>query len=73
MGCLGFTFLPETDMTVVLLDKTYDGESVVDHTRDVSEAFDKAFTPDVANIPVDEYGFWQGSFKVVITWTPDTK
>lgn len=51
-----------------LLDKKYDGESVVDAYRDVSEAFDGKFTPIVKEIPQDKYGFCLGSFRVRIEW-----
>jgi hypothetical protein len=56
---------------VTLLNKTYDGESVVDIGRDVSEAFDKRFTPEIGKIPQDEYGIQLGTFRVTITWEPE--
>ena len=58
-------------MSKTIFEKTYDGESIVDAFRDVSEAFDARFTPEVADIPTDEYGFQQGSFKITITWSED--
>ena len=51
-----------------ILSKTYDGESMCDIDRDVSECFDHHFNPDVVKIPVDKHGFPKGAFKVVITW-----
>jgi len=58
-------------VTKVLLDKMYDGESIVDVERDVSEAFMEVFTPVVRDIPVDEYNIQQGVFNVCITWSPE--
>ncbi len=56
---------------ITLLDKLYDGESIVDVGRDVEESFSGRFTPAANDIPSDEYGISTGSFKVTITWTPD--
>lgn len=59
-------------MTVkVLLNKKYDGESIVDIDRDVYEAFIADFTPVVDDIPVDENNIQQGVFTVSITWSPE--
>jgi hypothetical protein len=59
-------------MTVkVLLNKKYDGESIVDIDRDVYEAFIADFTPAVDDIPVDENNIQQGVFTVSITWSPE--
>lgn len=60
-------------MTIVLLDKTYDGESIYDLTRDVDEAIDESMTPELKNIPKDEYGFQQGKFVVSIVWQPSNQ
>jgi hypothetical protein len=60
-------------MNVTLLDKVYDGESMYDVCRDVSEAFVEDFTPALGTLPKDEYGFIQGSFRVHIVWTPDAE
>jgi hypothetical protein len=56
---------------VILLQKTYDGESIVDVSRDVDEAFDADFTPQVKDIPQDEHGFQKGTFKVTVEWIPE--
>jgi hypothetical protein len=53
-----------------LLNKEYDGESLSDINRDVTECFDTRFSPDVIEIPVDEHNLPKGIFKVVITWVP---
>lgn len=54
-----------------IFEQTYSGESLVDAPRDIDEAFQEAFTPALKKIPTDEYGFWQGSFKVTIEWIPE--
>lgn len=46
----------------------YCGESLVDLERDISECFDPSFNEKAKDIPVDEYGFPQGNFKVTVTW-----
>lgn len=51
--------------------KEYDGESLYDLGRDIHEAFDEKFNPDVSNIPQDEHGFHEGSFIVTIQWKPE--
>ena len=56
-------------MSIVIFEKTYDGESIVDLDRDVSEAIMEDYNPMVELIPKDEHGFQQGSFKVTITWS----
>lgn len=51
-----------------LFEKEYDGESIVDMFRDVSESVDSEYNPIVGTIPTDEHGFQKGSFKVTIEW-----
>lgn len=53
-----------------LLRKKYDGESLYDATRDFGECFDGSFNPMVKEIPLDEYGFQQGEFEVIVVWRP---
>jgi hypothetical protein len=67
---------PPANATLVaknVFEKDYDGESIVDLGRDISEAFDERFNPGIAWIPEmeDSPGFWAGNFKVTITWTKD--
>jgi len=52
-----------------IFEQTYDGESLYDVGRDVSEAFDESFNPLVAEIPSDQYGFQEGTFKITIEWS----
>ncbi len=54
-----------------LLRKSYDGESICDVHRDFAEAFDARFTEQLKQIPVDEYGFQQGTFTVTVVWRPE--
>lgn len=58
-------------MSKQVFEKSYDGESICDLSRDISEAIDERFNPVCADIPEIEDGFYAGSFKVTITWTPD--
>jgi hypothetical protein len=53
---------------ITLLEKTYDGESMIDVSRDVREAFMADFTPEAGSIPSDTFGFYKGTFKVTVTW-----
>jgi hypothetical protein len=55
-----------------IFKKEYDGESICDLSRDVSEAFDERFNPAVADIPEIEHGFPAGTFTVTITWKADS-
>lgn len=56
---------------LVILDKTYYGESIVDIDRDISEMFNEEYDPTIATIPRDEHGFMKGSFHVRVKWIPD--
>jgi hypothetical protein len=53
---------------MILFRKEYDGESLYDVDRDVSEAFQGDFNSLVYAIPVDEHGFQRGRFTVTIEW-----
>lgn len=54
-----------------VFDKTYSAEELADVDRDICEAFED--NPVVEQIPTDEHGFHKGSFRVTITWTPDSE
>jgi hypothetical protein len=58
---------------ITLLNKTYDGESIVDCHRDFSEAFDERFTPVNSQIPQDGHGFAEGEYRVCVTWEKDSQ
>lgn len=61
----------EQERRMELFKKTYNGESIVDVGRDVSEAFDSDYNAPAALIPQDEHGFQQGEFIVTIEWVPN--
>lgn len=48
-----------------LLDKRYSGEEIADINRAVDEAIEDAA------VPVDEYGFSRGEYRVVVTFEPE--
>jgi len=54
---------------MILFDKQYDGESIVDMDRDVNEFFSDSLIDDF-EIPQDENGIMQGSFRVTVDWVP---
>lgn len=60
-------------MAKILFEKEYDGESIVDFGRDMSEALLPEYNPRLEGLPADEYGFATGSFKVTIEWTPPAR
>ncbi len=53
-----------------IFDKLYDGESLCDVERDISECWDERFNERVSGIPIDEHGFQTGTFRIQITWIP---
>lgn len=57
---------------IEVFKKEYDGESLFDLGRDISEALVKEFNPVIDLIPVDTYGFQKGTFTVNIVWSEDT-
>ena len=54
-----------------LLSKEYDGNSIIDASEDLFEAFDADFNPDIKKVPKDEQGFMKGKFKLELTWEPE--
>jgi hypothetical protein len=59
------------DTSIVLMDRTYDGESLYDAGRDFAEAFEPEQNPIVAAIPQDQHGLQLGTFRIQITWEPN--
>jgi hypothetical protein len=53
---------------MIILEKQYDGHSIVDMSRDIYEAFDDRFNPVISEVPIDKHGFQIGTFTVTITW-----
>lgn len=56
---------------ITLFEKDYNGESLYDLGRDVSEVFDASFNSLIEKIPTDEHGFQAGTFTVSIVWEND--
>ena len=56
---------------MILFNKQYDGESLIDTYRDFSEALESDYNPLVSEIPQDKYGFQKGTFTVTIEWKND--
>ena len=53
---------------MIIFEKRYDGESLCDLQQDISDAIDSDFNEIWEKIPVDDYGFQKGQFKVTIEW-----
>jgi hypothetical protein len=53
----------ESEKPIMVFNKEYDGESIVDLGRDISEMFE-----DAPVIPQDEYGIHKGTFTVTVKW-----
>lgn len=61
------------DTAMNTFEKDYDGESLYDLSRDIHEAFQDDFNPIMKQVPRDEYGFHQGTFRITIEWISDDK
>ena len=55
----------------IIFNKIYDGESIVDLSRDIDECLDSCYNTVMHNIPHDEHGLYYGSFRVTIEWQDD--
>jgi hypothetical protein len=68
-----FELIEPVEGQINLLHNEYDGESIVDMDRDVSEATNGDYNLKAQMIPEmeDSPGFWAGKFVVDITWVPD--
>ena len=74
--CEGLQSLIETltsslNEPLVLFSKEYDGESIADLDRDITEALSPTFNDNIDGIPVDEQGIQSGTFKLTLTWVPE--
>jgi len=56
---------------MIIFEKSYDGESLYDVSRDIAEAWDELYNPIIAGIPQDEYGFHAGKFTITIKWSEE--
>ena len=54
---------------MILFDKEYTGESIVDMDRDVNEFFSDSLIDDF-DILQDDNGIMQGSFRITVDWIP---
>jgi hypothetical protein len=55
---------------MILFDKEYVGDSVPFMDRDVNEFFSDSLIDDF-DIPQDDDGVMQGTFRVTVEWVPD--
>ena len=53
-------------MTIKLFERTYDGESLIDHEEHLYDLF------DLVTIPKDKWGFYRGKFKIIVEWEDET-
>ena len=53
---------------MVLLEKDYDGQQVYNLDDDVSMAFNPMANPSLTTIPVNEWGYLAGKFRLTIEW-----
>lgn len=51
---------------MIIFEKTYDGESIVDIEQDIYESINENY-----DLPMDENNFNTGTFKVTIEWFND--
>ena len=56
---------------LTVFNKIYDGESIVDLSRDIDECLDSCYNAVVQQIPQDEHGFHRGAFRVTVEWQDD--
>ena len=56
---------------LLVFEEDYSGESIVDLNRDLDECFIEEYNTVMEQIPSDEYGFHQGTFKVTVEWSPE--
>jgi hypothetical protein len=55
----------------LIFEKVYDGEELDDLEKDVVESLLCQFNPIICEVPVDDWGFHRGEFKVTIEWSDD--
>ena len=54
-----------------IFKRSYDGESLYDLERDISESVMPDFNPKVKDIPLNEWDMLSGEFTVTIEWVKD--
>lgn len=55
-------------MKILLFEKTYSDESLIDLPEDVGDAVSVDYSDTYKKLPQDEHGYRKGSFKVTIEW-----
>lgn len=58
-------------MSIVVLQKLYCGEGIIDIEQDVGEALNSVYNPEMKKVPTDEHGIPLGEFKITIEWIPE--
>jgi hypothetical protein len=53
---------------MIIFEREYSGESIIDLAEDLSWMFADG---KGAEVPVDEYGIQKGTFTVTVTWKED--
>lgn len=61
----GYVTAINGDYGKITFEEKYDGESIVDVSRDVWESFDSRFNPIMETVAEDD-GFYQGTFIVTV-------
>lgn len=56
-------------MSRKLLEEIYSYESLYDLDRDINYATDEVYGPIMKDLPRDEHGYIEGTFKVTIEWS----
>ncbi|MGV8863263.1 MAG: hypothetical protein ACOH2T_19115 [Pseudomonas sp.] len=62
--------MPSANRIKAIFVKEYNGESLYNLARDVSETMMGEYNPAVENLPIDKYGYIEGTITVQIIWTP---
>lgn len=58
-------------MNTIILNKTYDYESLYDLSSDIGESLDEDYNSSLKDLPKDEYNYIKGKFIVTIIWEND--
>ena len=57
-----------------IFNQDYDGgESMQDFSRDIHEALDEVYNDKMKLLPIDRYGFFEGTLNVRITFEPNAR
>lgn len=55
---------------IIVFEKEYCGEGLIDASQDIGECFLEDYNPVIQEIPVDEHGIQTGTFFITVTWKP---